>query len=133
MNAGTSDTCNDCREDAQALASVLAAPTAATERTPLMARLSDPFALLVCLHCTEDNDDILVMPFGPTGKTVATQRMRDWWNAHRDGTGHTWAWCNRDGQNPPPDVAKQEARAYMAKTAASAPPRQTAAPTEETR
>ena len=90
-----------------------------------MARLKDPFALLVCLHCAEDNGNFLVMPFGPEGEVPATQRMRDWWTAHRDGIGHTWAWCNRDGQTPPPHEAEAQARDYMAQTAATAPPRRT--------
>ncbi|MDN5930787.1 MAG: hypothetical protein L0I24_06955 [Pseudonocardia sp.] len=99
-----------------------------------MARLSDPLALLVCLHCTEDSDgDVLVMPFGPADGVSATQRMRYWWSAHRYGTGHTWAWCNRDGESPPPHVAEQEARQYMAQTAPLAPPRLAATSTEETR
>lgn len=81
--------------------------------------MTDRFSLLVCLHCTEDagGDRPLVMPFG------SVTEMREWWAAHKAGTGHTWGWRNRDGEQPGPDEAAAEALEWMRESAKHAPPR----------
>lgn len=82
------------------------------------------YALLVCLHCTEDaGGKPLVIPFGGDTEKDATAGMRRWWAGHEAATGHTWAWRNPEGTQPPPDEAARMALAYMAEMREYAPPR----------